>query len=81
LSQRNGAQAAAQFKTILDHRGWYPLSPLYPLAQLGLARAAVIEGDNAKARQAYQDFFVTWKEADPDIQLLVEARREYAELK
>jgi len=81
LNQKNGAQAAAQFKTILDHRGWYPLSPLYPMAQLGLARAALLENDSAKARKAYQDLFVLWRDADPDIPMLVEARREYAELK
>jgi serine/threonine protein kinase/Flp pilus assembly protein TadD len=80
LSQKNGAQAAAQFKTILDHRGWYPLSQLYPLAQLGLARAALLENDNAKARKAYQDLLVLWRDADPDIPMLVEARREYAQL-
>jgi tetratricopeptide (TPR) repeat protein len=81
LKQGNGAQAAAEFKTILDHRGWYPLSPLYPLAQVGAARAAVLSGDNAKARNHYQHFLQLWKDADATIPILIEARAEYAKLK
>ena len=81
LKQKKGAEAAKEFQTIIDHRGWYPLSPLYPLAQLGVARAAVIEGDAAKARRAYQDFFTLWKEADTSIPILVVARQEYEKLK
>ncbi len=80
LSQQNGAGAAAEFQRILDHRGSQPTSPLYPLAQLGLARAAAMGGDPAKARKAYQDFFVLWKDADPDLRILQEARREYEKL-
>ncbi len=81
LNQRKGADAAAEFQKILDHRGWQPTSPLYSLAQLGLARAAALNGDTAKARKAYQDFFALWKDADPDIPLLQEARQEYEKLK
>jgi serine/threonine protein kinase/predicted Zn-dependent protease len=81
LKQRSGAQAAAEFQTIINHRGWYPTSPLYPLAHLGLARAAVLNGDAAKARTSYQDFFALWKDADPTIPMLVEARAEYEKLK
>ena len=81
LKQGNGAQATTEFQTILDHRGWYPLSPLYPLAHLGLARAAVLNGDAAKARKAYQDFFALWKDADPTIPILIQARAEYEKLK
>jgi len=81
LKQGNGAQAATEFKAIIDHRGWYPVSPLYPLAQLGLARAAALTGDSAKARKSYQDFFALWKDADPTIPILVEARAEYEKLK
>src|SRR6266446_2016878 len=81
LKQKKGAEAAKEFQTIIDHRGWYPLSPLYPLAHLGVARAAVIEGDAAKARRAYQDFFTLWKEADTSIPILVVARQEYEKLK
>jgi eukaryotic-like serine/threonine-protein kinase len=81
LKQGNGAQAAAEFKTILDHRGWYPVSPLYPMAQLGLARAAQLSGDSANARKGYQDFFTVWKNADSTIPLLIAAQAEYEKLK
>jgi serine/threonine protein kinase/Flp pilus assembly protein TadD len=81
LKQGNGAQAATEFKAIIDHRGWYPVSPLYSLAQLGLARAAALTGDSAKARKSYQDFFALWKDADSTIPILIEARAEYEKLK
>lgn len=81
LKQGNGAQAAAEFRTILDHRGWYPVSPLYSLAQLGFGRASALNGDNPRARKAYQDFFETWKAADASIPMLSEARKEYEKLK
>ncbi len=81
LKLGKGAEAAAEFQTILDHRGWAPLSPLYPLAHLGLARAAVLSGDTSKARKEYQDFFALWKDADPDIPILIEAKKEYEKVK
>ena len=81
LGQRSGAEAAAEFQYLLDHRGLGPFSLLGPLGQLGLARAAVLTGDTAKARQAYQDFFVLWKDADPDLPVLIEAKKEYEKLK
>ena len=81
LGERNGAEASREFQTILDHRGWYPLSPLYPLAHLGLARAATLVGDTAKSRKAYQDFFALWKDADADLPILIVAKKEYEKLK
>jgi predicted Zn-dependent protease len=54
--------------------------PTVWLAQLYLARAYVMEGDKAKARAAYQDFLASWKNADPDLPLLAEAKAEYAKL-
>jgi hypothetical protein len=54
--------------------------PYYPLSYLGLARAAAISGDTAKARKAYQDLFALWKDADPDLLPLLQARKEYAAL-
>jgi hypothetical protein len=54
---------------------------LYPLAHLGLARAAAMNGDATKARQAYQDFFALWKDADADLRVLIEAKKEYEKLK
>ncbi len=81
LKQGNGAEATKEFRTIIDHRGWYPLSPLYPLAYVGLARAATLSGDAVKARKAYQDFFALWKDADPTISILIGAHAEYEKLK
>jgi tetratricopeptide (TPR) repeat protein len=81
LKLGKGTQAATEFQNIIDHRGWYPLSPLFPLAHVGLARAAALNGDAAKARKEYQDFFTLWKDADPTIPILVAARQEYDKLK
>ena len=81
LSQQKGADAAAEFQKILDHRGWQPTSPSYSLAHVGLARAAVLEGNSAKARKAYQDFSAVWKDADPDTPILIQAKKEYEKLK
>jgi Tfp pilus assembly protein PilF len=81
LQARNGAQAAAEFQKIIDDRGWDTLSPLWPLAHLGLARALTLQGDVAKSRQTYEQFFQLWTSADRDVPLLIEAKREYARLK
>ena len=81
LKLRKGAEAAAEFQKILDHRGWDPISYLYPLAHLGLARAAALTGDVAGSRKAYQDFLALWKDADADLPILIEAKKEYAALK
>jgi eukaryotic-like serine/threonine-protein kinase len=54
--------------------------PLGALAHLGLARAFLLQGDTAKARTAYKDFFTLWKDADPDIPILKQAKAEYAKL-
>jgi serine/threonine protein kinase/tetratricopeptide (TPR) repeat protein len=80
LQARRGAEAAAEFQKIVDHRGIAPMFPVHPLAKLGLGRAYVISGDTAKARAAYQDFLALWKDADPDIPILKEAKAEYAKL-
>ena len=76
-----GAPASAEFQIIIDHRGWDILSPLWPLAQLGLARAAALQGDTPGARKAYEDFFMLWKDADADLPIMIEAKREYEKLK
>jgi len=81
LKLGNSAQAAAEFQNIIDHRGWYPLSPLYALAHVGVARAAILNSDAARARQEYQNFFTIWKDADPSIPILVAARKEYEKVK
>ena len=81
LRLKRGAEAAAEFQKILDHRGWGPISYLYPLAHLGLARAAALTGDVAGSRKAYQDFLTMWKDADADLPILIEAKKEYGVLK
>ena len=75
-----GSKAAAEFQKILDHRGIVLNEPIGALAHLGLARACTMEGDTPKARTAYQDFLTLWKDADPDIPILKEAKAEYAKL-
>jgi hypothetical protein len=81
LEQHNGAAAAVEFQKFLDHRGITLNYPLGALAHLGVARGYAMAGDAAKARVAYSEFFGLWKDADPDIPILVAARGEYAKLK
>jgi predicted Zn-dependent protease len=81
LKLNQPGQAAAEARNILDHRGQSPLSTLWPLAHLTLARAAAMQGDTTQARKSYQDFFTLWKDADPDIPVLTEAKRETEKLK
>ena len=81
LQAKHGAEAAAEFQKIVDHRGIAPTAPEHSLAKLGLGRAYGMTGDTAKARAAYQDFFALWKDADPDITILNEAKAEYGNLK
>jgi len=88
LRLHKGAEAAAEFHKILDHKGaswgatWvHPNWGLYySISQMGLARASALAGDVAQARKAYQDFFVLWKQADADLPLLMDAKKEYAKL-
>ena len=79
LRLKQGVEAASEFQKIVDHRGanW---GPVYPLSYLGLARAAALAGDVARARNAYESFFSLWKDADPDIAILMQARKESSEL-
>jgi hypothetical protein len=56
------------------------MSALYPVSYVGLARAATLAGDKARAKKAYQDFFALWKDADKDIPVLIEAKKEYESL-
>jgi serine/threonine protein kinase/tetratricopeptide (TPR) repeat protein len=80
LRAANGAAAAEEFQKIIDHRGIVLNLPLGALAHVGLARAYALSGDTAKSKAAYQDFFALWKDADPDIPILKEAKAEYAKL-
>jgi Tfp pilus assembly protein PilF len=74
------AKAAAEFEKVIGHRGWFEAEVFAPLAQLGLARAYATEGDRENGRKAYEDFFTTWKDADPDIPILRQAKAEYQKL-
>lgn len=78
LLARRGPDAAVEFQKILNHPGIVLNSELAPLAHVGLARAYAVMADAPKARAAYQDFFTLWKDADPDIPILKQARVEYA---
>ena len=80
LMQRNGSAAAEEFQKFVNHRGLVANFPLGALARLGLARAYVLEGNSDNARSAYQDFLTLWKDADPDIPILKQAKAEYAKL-
>jgi DNA-binding winged helix-turn-helix (wHTH) protein/tetratricopeptide (TPR) repeat protein len=80
LDTRSPNQAAADFRQILANRGVDGLSPQYPLAYLGLARALHMEGKLGESRAAYQQLFAFWKNADADLPVLQVARREYGEL-
>jgi eukaryotic-like serine/threonine-protein kinase len=80
LAKHQGREAAAEFQRILDHRGIVLMDPIGALAHLGLARAYTMQGDTAKAKMAYQYFLTLWKDADPDIPILIAAKAEYAKL-
>ncbi|MBV9885002.1 MAG: hypothetical protein JO119_00490, partial [Acidobacteria bacterium] len=80
LQNKQPAEAQAQFQKILDHPGLAEGTIVTPLAHLGLARATVLAGDTAKARTAYQDFLAAWKDGDPDVPILLQAKSEYAKL-
>ena len=80
LRSKQGAKAAAEYQRILDHRGIDPLDVSYTLSHLGLGRAQALQGNTAAAKSAYQDFFAAWKDADPDLPVLKQAKAEYEEL-
>jgi eukaryotic-like serine/threonine-protein kinase len=81
LAAHQGREAAAEFQKILNHRGIVLNEPIGALAHLQLGRALTLSGDKAKAKAAYQDFLTLWKDADPDIPILMAAKAEYAKLK
>ena len=80
LMARQGSDAATEFQKVLDHRGIVLNEPIGALAHLELGRAYAISGDTVKAKAAYNDFFILWKDADPDVPVLKEAKAEYAKL-
>jgi eukaryotic-like serine/threonine-protein kinase len=80
LTVGDSAQAIAEFKKLLDARGagWWQVYA--PLAQLGIARAYALKGDQKQSREAYDVFFTTWKDANPDIPIYREAKTEYKKI-
>jgi len=81
LTVHNGTAAAVEFQKLIDHPGIVMIEPTGALAHLQLGRAYALAGDAAKAKAAYQDFFQLWKDADPNIPILKQAKTEYANLK
>jgi len=80
LMLHNGSAAASEFQKIVDYPGIVGMNPIGALAHLGLGRAYAAQGDTAKSRASYQDFLTLWKDADPDIPILKQAKAEYAKL-
>jgi predicted Zn-dependent protease len=80
LAAHQSDEAAIELQKILDHRGIVLNESIGALARLQLGRAYAMSGDTAKARAAYQDFLTLWKDADPDIPILEEAKAEFAKL-
>jgi tetratricopeptide (TPR) repeat protein len=80
LAAQQPVEAAAEFQRIVDHRSIVLVDPIDAFARLQLARALALSGDTVKAKSAYNDLLMLWKNADPDIRVLKEARAEYARL-
>jgi len=80
LAAKRGPAAEVEFQKILQHRGGVRNSPVAALAHLGLARAHAMSGDSAKSRQKYEEFLMLWRDADPDIPILKQAKAEHARL-
>ncbi len=81
LMLHDGKAAAVEFQKFIDHRGLVANFPWGALARLQLGRAYALSGDKNKARDAYQEFLALWKDADPDIPILKDAKAEYGRLK
>ena len=81
LLLKNGKEAAAEFHKYKDQRSVAANSPLAALARLQLGRAYALEGDSVKARSSYQEFFALWKDAEPGIPVLAEAKAEYQQIR
>jgi hypothetical protein len=80
LSAHRYKEAVGEFQKILDHPGIVFADPVRAVARLQIARALASAGDRTKARAAYQDYLTFWKDADPDIPLLKQAKTEYMKL-
>jgi serine/threonine protein kinase/Tfp pilus assembly protein PilF len=78
LSAHQGPEAAAEYQKVIDGRLIVASDPIGALAHLQLARALVLSGDKARAKSAYQQFLTLWKDADPDIPIFIQAKKEFA---
>jgi eukaryotic-like serine/threonine-protein kinase len=81
LAANKGAEAAAEFQKILDHRGLVLADPMGARARVELGRAWTLAGNRARARAAYEDFLALWKDADAGVPLLAQAKAELARLR
>ena len=81
LQQKMAKEAAAEFEKILSNRAVDPIGVDRAFARVELARAYAMMGETSRARKEYQDFLALWKDADPDLEILVEAKKEYEQLK
>lgn len=81
LRKGKNAEAATEFQSIHKHPGWFEWTPLVPLSHLWEARDLALTGDTTRSRQAYEEFFALWKDADADLPIFVDAREEYKRLK
>ncbi|MGA3212255.1 MAG: winged helix-turn-helix domain-containing protein [Terriglobales bacterium] len=80
LQANQPKKAASEYQKILDNPGIDPVNWMYPLAQLGLARARALQNRNSESRGEYDKFFALWKDADPELPVLKKAQLEYAHL-
>jgi tetratricopeptide (TPR) repeat protein len=80
ISEGQGANAAAEFQKILDHRGIVVSDPVGAVARLQLGRAYALAGNKSRAKAAYQDFLTLWIDADSDVPILKQAKAEYSKL-
>ncbi len=81
MAMRRYAEAAAEFRKILEHRGVEGLDPKGALAHLQLGRVHAFSGNRIKAKSAYEHFLTLWKDAEPDVPILKQARAEYTKLR
>ena len=81
LMLHEGNAATAEFRKFIDHRGVVMNFPWCALARLGLSRAYALQDDTANVQRAYQGFLTLWKNADPDVSVLKQAKAEYARLR
>ncbi len=80
LQLGEGRLAAAEFQKLVDHRGLVASDVIGALAYLQMARAQKMMGDEGSAREWYEEFLTIWKDADPDIPILKQAKAEFAKL-